>query len=137
MQEPSNTSTIEGAGGTIGEKNLGSIGPFNQSEIETVARKCVADLGLNWNNLSDRAKSQYIEVTRNTLAIKENDEHLAGLIGGTSRGMKEFQKSVLTEFRNSPKWDEDEFVSGWKIGDNVGGNELAGGVGGADNTTGG
>jgi hypothetical protein len=48
--------------------------------------------------------------------------------------MKEFQSSVLTEFRNSPKWDEDLFISGWKITDP--GTTGIGSEGGTDTTGG-
>jgi hypothetical protein len=133
MQDQS-TRTTEGASGKIADKNLGDIGPFTVQDIETVARKCVADLGINWNNLSDRARNQYIEVARNTLANVPLGEHLDGLVGGTSGGMKQFQKSLLTEFRNSPKWDEDSFVAGWKITGE--GTDIGSGVGGTGTTGG-
>jgi hypothetical protein len=64
MQDQSTTGINEGASGKIADKNLGDIGPFTNSEIESVTRKCVAELGLKWDNLSERARAQYIEVTR-------------------------------------------------------------------------
>jgi hypothetical protein len=131
MQDQSSTGTHEAVSGKIADKNLaGNIGPFNETEIQSVARKCVEDLGINWDELSQRAKNQYIEVARDTLLNKTSGEHLSGLIGGTSGGMREFRRSILTEFRNSPNWDEDLFVAGWKddqSGIGTGGTDTTGG----------
>jgi hypothetical protein len=129
MQDQSTTGINEGISGKIADKNLKGIGPFTELEIESVARKCVTDLGMNWDKLTDRARSTYIGIARDTLLNDPVEEHLEGRAPDPSGGMKKFQESLLIEFRNSPKWDEDLFVSGLKPGPVKleGGNDTTGG----------
>jgi hypothetical protein len=90
--------------------------PFNNDEIEAVAESTLktCDPDINWGELSARAKHEYKELAVAALRDQGVPDHLKGLIAGEVERAETFQRVAIRTFRESPKWDEDAFVRGYK-----------------------
>jgi hypothetical protein len=104
---------------TLGDKN--NVGPFNQNEILVGVKKSITALGLDYDKLEGIQKEAFVAQAIGALTgvPPAEVEKNAGKI--TQPGMAiEFRKLVLQEFQNSPKWDQDEFVKGYKSAGPIG-----------------
>ena len=116
MEDKSTTTT---QGTKIGQAATNNVGPFNENELLDVTKKAVTSIGLDFNTLDGTQKEAFIQQTIGALTgIKLNP--IADLPAGDRTGVNttpaieiQFRRAALGYFRNSSKWDEDEFIAGY------------------------
>jgi hypothetical protein len=116
MEDKSTTTT---QGTKIGQAAANNVGPFNENELLDVTRKAVTSIGLDFDTLEGTQKEAFVQQTIGALTgVKVSA--IADLPAGERTGVNttpaielQFRRAALGYFRNSPKWDEDEFVAGY------------------------
>lgn len=93
------------------------IGPFTYNEVELIAKKAVNELGLKWDTLPIADRREFLDQAILVLTGSQTTDKMADgtKTGGDSKLQLEFRRIVLQEFKNSPKWDNDEFARGFSI----------------------
>jgi hypothetical protein len=100
--------------GTTTATAVGNVGPFNENELLEVTKKSVNVLGINYDTLDGTQKEAFIAQAIGALTGVSPVE-IEKLHGKTEPAVAiEFRKMVLQEFKNFPKWDQDEFIAGYK-----------------------
>jgi hypothetical protein len=116
MQDKS-TTTTDDAKATTGAN---SVGPFNENELLDFAKKAVNVLGIDFDQLEGTKKEAFVGQAIGALSGMAPTK-IDDLYGKTDPAVTiEFRKLVLQEARNSPKWDQDEFVAGYQYNGTIG-----------------
>jgi hypothetical protein len=111
------TTTTDDAKTTTGANN---VGPFNENELLEFTKKSVNVLGIDYDTLTGEQKEAFVGQTIGALAGIAPSK-IEELHGKTSPAVStEFRKMVLQEAKNSPKWDQDEFIAGYKYDGPIG-----------------
>jgi hypothetical protein len=93
---------------------------FNENDLLDLTKKSVNVLGINYDTLDGAAKEGFVGQTIGALTGVPAQE-IEKQYGKTEPGVAiEFRKLVLQEAKNSPNWDQDEFIAGYKYDGPIG-----------------
>ena len=91
------------------------VGPFKYDDIELITKKAVNELGMKWDDLLIGDQRGFLDQAIVVLTGTSPTGKMADSTSGYSKVDVEFRLLVLEGFKNSPKWDTDEFARGWTI----------------------
>lgn len=129
-----NTSDTKARGlAAYGDELPKNVGPFHRGEIETITRRCATRLGIDYDVLPIADRKQKlgiaVDVLTGTLPVRQLEDHRSRVPSEE----RTLGLMLLEEFKNSPKWDNDEFTRGYTASNvDTPNTSHAGGVGSVD-----